>query len=58
MIGSPFTRELVARAGEIAAAEISPISDVRASREYRQRVASVIVRDALVRAWERSGEAS
>jgi carbon-monoxide dehydrogenase medium subunit len=51
LIGQPFTRELAEEAGQIAAQEISPISDVRATREYRQHIAAVLVRDALVQAW-------
>ena len=54
LIGQTFTPELAAHIGKLAAQEIQPISDVRATREYRQHIASVIVRDALVRAWERS----
>ncbi|HZQ06168.1 MAG TPA: xanthine dehydrogenase family protein subunit M [Anaerolineae bacterium] len=54
LIGQPFSSELAEQVGEIAADEIKPISDVRATRDYRQRVARVIVRDALVRAWERT----
>lgn len=54
LVGETFTPELAEHAGKIAAQEISPIDDVRATREYRQRVAAVIVRDALLKAWERT----
>ena len=54
LVGESFSPELAEHVGRIAAQEISPISDVRATREYRQRVAAVIVRDALLKAWERS----
>ncbi len=54
LVGEIFSPELAERVGQIAAQEISPISDVRATREYRQRVAAVIVREALLKAWERS----
>ncbi len=54
LVGETFTPELAERIGKIAAQEIQPIDDVRATREYRQRVAAVIVRDALLKAWERS----
>lgn len=54
LVGETFTPELAEYVGHVAAQEIKPISDVRASREYRQNVAAVIVRDALVAAWERS----
>lgn len=52
----PFTAELAAHAGQIASEEIKPIDDVRSTSEYRREVAGVIVRDALLRAWERAGE--
>lgn len=54
LMGEPFTAELAERVGNMASQEIKPIDDVRATREYRQRVAAVIVRDALLKAWERS----
>ena len=54
LIGETFTTELAERASQIAAQEIKPISDVRSTREYRQQVAAVIVRDALMKAWERA----
>ncbi len=54
LIGQPFSPELAEQIGKQAAQEIRPIGDVRATREYRQQVAAVIVRDALLRAWERT----
>lgn len=54
LIGQPFSPELAERVAKHAAQEIHPISDVRATREYRQHIAAVIVRDALLRAWERT----
>lgn len=54
LIGETFSPALAEKIGKQAAQEISPISDVRATREYRQQVAAVIVRDALLRAWERA----
>lgn len=54
LIGEGLTPELAEHAGQVAAKEIQPIGDVRATREYRQRVAGVIVRDALLKAWERT----
>ncbi len=52
--GERFTPELAEHAAAIAAREIRPIDDVRATRAYRQHAARVIVRDALKTAWERS----
>lgn len=54
LIGQTFSAELADHIGKQAAQEIQPISDTRATREYRQHIASVIVRDALLRAWERT----
>lgn len=45
------------KAARIAAEDISPITDVRATEGYRRQVAAVIVRDALSTAWHRAGEA-
>lgn len=54
LVGETFTPELAEYVGRVASQEIKPIDDVRATREYRQNVAAVIVRDALLKAWERS----
>lgn len=54
LVGQPFSPELAEHAAQIAAEESKPIDDVRSTRAYRRRVAAVIVRDALQRAWERS----
>ena len=48
--------EAFERAAGIAAEEIRPISDVRATAAYRRHAAGVIVRDALTTAWRRAGE--
>lgn len=52
--GQAFSVELAEHAGAIAASEVAPITDVRSTRDYRQQVAAVIVRDALMRAWQRT----
>lgn len=56
LAGRRFERKSLEEAAEIIAADIRPISDVRASREYRKTVARVIARDALETAWARAGE--
>jgi carbon-monoxide dehydrogenase medium subunit len=45
----------VEEVARIAAEEVKPIVDVRATAEYRRRVSGVIVRDALTAAWQRAG---
>lgn len=54
LVGETFTPELAEYVGRVASQEIKPIDDIRATRAYRQNVAAVIVRDALLKAWERS----
>ncbi|WP_413848580.1 FAD binding domain-containing protein [Albidovulum sp.] len=56
LVGANGTAEAFAAAAEIVAADIRPISDVRASESYRRHVAQTIVRDALQTAWQRAGE--
>ena len=40
----PCTKDLIEKAGKIAVAEISPISDVRSSDHYRNRLAETILK--------------
>jgi carbon-monoxide dehydrogenase medium subunit len=57
LTGRSFSQEEVEQAARKAVKDISPISDVRSTEGYRRRVAPVLVRDTLLRAWERaSGE--
>jgi CO/xanthine dehydrogenase FAD-binding subunit len=53
-----ISAELLARAAAISATEISPISDVRASADYRRRITAVLVRRALENAIARAKGAS
>lgn len=51
LLGIPVTdisAEAAARAGELAAADAQPISDVRAGAEYRSRMSSVLASRAIV----------
>jgi len=45
--GQPFTETVFARAGKLAAEAVSPISDLRASGDYRRRVVGVLVQRLL-----------
>ena len=47
LIGKEISIENIATAAEIISGEISPISDIRASAEYRLRMSQVIVKRAL-----------
>lgn len=51
----PFDLDGAEEAARIAREEVKPITDVRATREYRNHVSGVVVRDALLTAWHRSG---
>lgn len=56
LAGSEPSEERFREAGEIAAQEIDPDSDLHASADYRRRVAAVLVRRALVQAHRRATE--
>ena len=51
--GRPITVETMAEAGRIAAAEAKPISDFRASADYRRDLIAVLTRRALENAYAR-----
>ena len=54
--GAAPTEDRFREAGELAAQEAQPSSDIHASAEYRRRVAAVLVRRALLAAAERARE--
>lgn len=56
--GRTVTRELLAEAAATAATETSPITDLRASAEYRRTLSRVLVRRALEEAVEAAREAA
>lgn len=58
VIGKKFEPPLLEEAGSKAADEIKPISDLRSTAQYRKRVAVVLVKEALWKAWERAGDES
>lgn len=45
--GKTLTSQLIDQAAELAVSEISPIDDVRASKEYRRHISEFIVRKGL-----------
>jgi CO/xanthine dehydrogenase FAD-binding subunit len=44
---------LFAEGGQVASSESSPISDIRASEDYRKKMVAVLTRRALAAAWKR-----
>lgn len=52
--GRQWTQELIDEAGEEAAKEAKPISDVRASAEWRTKMVAVLTRRTLMEARERA----
>lgn len=54
VIGAELTREVLAEAGRMAAEEASPISDIRASADYRRQMVEVITHRVLETAWRRA----
>lgn len=54
--GAAPTEDRFREAGELAARQAQPTSDIHASAEYRRRVAAVLVRRALLAATERARE--
>jgi len=53
--GKEWTPELIEKAGDQAAEEARPISDVRASAEWRKQMVAVLTRRTLEEARERAG---
>jgi xanthine dehydrogenase FAD-binding subunit len=50
LMGTLIDQTVIEKAGEIAAGECSPISDLRASAEYRRRMVGVLVRRSIEQA--------
>ncbi len=53
--GREVSAESVSRGAEEVVKDISPISDVRASAEYRREMSVVLTRDSLIKSLERAG---
>ena len=52
--GKSFKDILVERVAQVAAEEARPISDIRASAEYRREMVRVLTRRAVSQAWEKA----
>lgn len=55
LVGQVPSESLVAAAGEAAAAEARPITDIRASAQWRRKMVFVLTRRAITEALERAG---
>jgi len=54
LLDQPFSPELALEAGKLAAAQVSPIDDVRSTAWYRREVIKAVTHDVLVAAWGRT----
>jgi carbon-monoxide dehydrogenase medium subunit len=52
LAGRSITESLIAQSASVAAGEASPISDLRASSDYRRHMVEVLVRRTLISAWQ------
>lgn len=55
LTGQLLTRALIAQAAEMVVADMQPISDVRASADYRRAMSCVLVRRALLECAQQTG---
>ena len=53
LIDKKFSEDIVGEAAKLVVNDISPITDIRSTAEYRREVSKVIVRDALLIAYRR-----
>jgi carbon-monoxide dehydrogenase medium subunit len=49
--GQKLDEKIIARAAELAAGEIQPVTDIRASAGYRREMVRVLTRRALMKTW-------
>ncbi|MDO9535784.1 MAG: FAD binding domain-containing protein [Bacillota bacterium] len=54
MFGETFSEKLIREAGQLAKTHSVPITDVRASAEYRKEMVAVLTERALTKAYERA----
>ena len=54
LIGKPYSSEIIERSAQIASEESTPISDVRASADYRKRMVAVLTKRTISEAYDRS----
>lgn len=54
LIGKKIEHGLLEEVGKKAAEEIKPVSDIRSTAEYRKKTAAFLVKEVLLRAWQRA----
>jgi carbon-monoxide dehydrogenase medium subunit len=52
--GQKLDEQTINKAADVAGAMVKPITDVRSTAEYRAEMATVLVKDALVKAADRA----
>jgi carbon-monoxide dehydrogenase medium subunit len=56
LVGKKITDALFAEAGEAAAAEADPVSDIHASEEFRRHLVKVLTKRMAKKAWEQASK--
>jgi aerobic carbon-monoxide dehydrogenase medium subunit len=56
LVGKKITDALFAEAGEAAAAEADPVSDIHASEEFRRHLVKVLTKRMAKKAWEKASK--
>ncbi len=56
LLGKPLSNEVMKEVAQFCLEDISPISDLRATADYRKRTAAVLVERCLLRAAERAAQ--
>jgi carbon-monoxide dehydrogenase medium subunit len=55
LTGMEYSSKKIEQAAKKVLESIAPITDVRSTEDYRRKIASIIVRDAVTQAWKKSG---
>jgi carbon-monoxide dehydrogenase medium subunit len=55
LTGQKWSQDILEEVAQSAANEASPISDIRATKEYRREMIAIIVKRALTQAWNNAG---
>jgi len=55
LTGKKITKKMLSESAGLVTGNISPITDIRSTSQYRNQVAPVLVADTFEQAWQRSG---